>query len=257
MINIYVATHKAYKFPNDENYIPLHVGREKSTTALPYLGDDSGESISDLNESFCELTGLYWIWKNCNAPLVGLVHYRRYFDYHHKLTHVNYNAVATSDDFHEFDEGCDIIVPNKRVFGEDLSVKQHYARIHREKDLDVTRDIIARRCPDYLEAFDSVMVQKEMFACNMFIAKNHVMQNYSSWLFDILFLAHKEIDSSTYEDNYQKRVFGFLSERLFNVWIEKNKNEIQVSHREIVEISEKITFSKKYKFFIKKIKSLF
>ena len=40
-------------------------------------------------------------------------------------------------------------------------------------------------------------------------------------MFNILELAEKRIDISKY-DNYNKRVFGFLAERLFNVWINYN-----------------------------------
>lgn len=256
MINIYVATHKAYSFPKDKKYIPLHVGKIKSPKLLPYIGDDSGESISELNDSFCELTGLFWIWKNCDSPFVGLVHYRRYFNFHKKITHVNYNPIARSDDFYEFENGYDLILPTKLVFGEGLTVKQHYARIHRESDLDFIRDIISHNCPNYLSAFDTVMQQKEMCICNMFIARKHVIKSYCHWLFDILFTLHKEIDLLSYQDSYQKRVFGFIAERLFNVWVEENKNKINISYRDIVEVNEKITLSKKYKFYIKKINSI-
>ena len=48
-----------------------------------------------------------------------------------------------------------------------------------------------------------------------------VLNDYCDWLFDILFTLEKEIDLSD-RDDYQKRVFGFLSERLFTVWLEHN-----------------------------------
>ena len=58
-IEIYIATHKAYEFPQIDSYIPIHVGKEKAKVDLGILGDNIGENISTLNPSFCELTALY------------------------------------------------------------------------------------------------------------------------------------------------------------------------------------------------------
>ena len=72
-INIIIATHKKYQMPADSMYIPLHVGAEgkKDETGkelnLGYVKDNTGDNISKMNPSFCELTGLYWDWKNLNA----------------------------------------------------------------------------------------------------------------------------------------------------------------------------------------------
>lgn len=84
-VKIVVATHKKYKMPSDAMYIPLHVGAEGKKDSdgneldLGYIKDNTGENISILNPSFCELTGLYWAWKNLDSDYIGLVHYRRYF----------------------------------------------------------------------------------------------------------------------------------------------------------------------------------
>ena len=82
---VVIATHKKYKMPSDTMYIPLHVGAEGKKDEkgnildLGYQKDNIGENISELNANFCELTGLYWAWKNLNYDYIGLVHYRRYF----------------------------------------------------------------------------------------------------------------------------------------------------------------------------------
>ena len=77
-IKILVAAHKTYWMPEDPVYFPLHVGAEGKAD-LGYVKDNSGDNISVKNPNFCELTGLYWAWKNLEADYVGLVHYRRYF----------------------------------------------------------------------------------------------------------------------------------------------------------------------------------
>ena len=79
---IFVITHKLFTPPADPMYVPLQVGRAKNgDLGAGYLGDDTGDNISELNPQFVELTGMYWIWKNYNGPedCIGINHYRRYF----------------------------------------------------------------------------------------------------------------------------------------------------------------------------------
>lgn len=84
-VKVVVATHKKYQMPDNELYLPLHVGAEGkfddqgNPLDLGYLKDNTGDNISEFNSSFCELTGLYWAWKNLNSDYIGLVHYRRHF----------------------------------------------------------------------------------------------------------------------------------------------------------------------------------
>ena len=80
-IQVYVISHSAEDIKNiksNEIYTPLFVGRNGQDN-LGFVSDDTGENISSKNSSYCELTGLYWMWKNSPADIIGLVHYRRYF----------------------------------------------------------------------------------------------------------------------------------------------------------------------------------
>lgn len=56
----------------------------------------------------------------------------------------------------------------------------------------------------------------------MFILKRHLFDAYMQWLFNILFELEKQTDISAYS-NYQQRLYGFISERWFDVWLLKNK----------------------------------
>ena len=70
-IKILVATHKKYDMPSEDIYLPIHVGREGKED-LGYQGDNQGENISLKNSNYCELTGLYWAWKNLQWDFRGL-----------------------------------------------------------------------------------------------------------------------------------------------------------------------------------------
>lgn len=73
-----VAAHKPYWMPQDDVYMPIHVGCE-GKESIGFTGDNTGDNISAKNPHYCELTALYWAWKNLQADYTGLVHYRRYF----------------------------------------------------------------------------------------------------------------------------------------------------------------------------------
>ena len=77
-IKIMVAVHKPYWMPTDSVYLPIHVGKEGKAD-IGFQGDNTGDNISSKNSHYCELTAMYWAWKNLEADFVGLVHYRRYF----------------------------------------------------------------------------------------------------------------------------------------------------------------------------------
>ena len=76
-VKIIIATHKEYRMPKDKVYLPLQVGAE-GKKSIGYKKDNTGKNISEKNPFFCELTGLYYAWKNLKYDYIGLVHYRRH-----------------------------------------------------------------------------------------------------------------------------------------------------------------------------------
>lgn len=73
-VTVIVAAHKKYRMPEDACYLPLHVGKE-GKEEIGFAGDNTGDNISLKNPYYCELTGLYWMWKNVEADYLGLLHY--------------------------------------------------------------------------------------------------------------------------------------------------------------------------------------
>lgn len=80
-IKIIVAHHKPGFVIKDNVYLPIQVGAALSPNKLDMQGDDRGDNISHLNPLFCEMTAVYWAWKNLQEKpdYIGLCHYRRYF----------------------------------------------------------------------------------------------------------------------------------------------------------------------------------
>ena len=84
----------------------------------------------------------------------------------------------------------------------------------------------------------------------MFIMRHDLLDRYCSWLFDILFELKARLDISGYSD-YDKRVFGFVAERLLDVWLETNHIqylELPVLHLESQHWLKKGTAFLKRKF---------
>ena len=57
---------------------------------------------------------------------------------------------------------------------------------------------------------------------NMFIMKRDIFDGYCQWMFDILGQIEAQIDISGYSA-YDRRVFGFVAERMLDIYLEANK----------------------------------
>ena len=216
-IKIIVATHKKYQMPDDPMYIPLQVGAEGKED-LGYTKDNTGDNISSKNKNYCELTGLYYMWKNMVSDYKGLVHYRRHFissDAKGDKT----DRIIKKEELEIILKDTDIIVPKERHYYIETNYSQ-YAHAHHHEDLDVTRNIIEEKYPDYIPSFDKVMKKTYGHRFNMFVMKSEKLDEYLTWMFDILFELEKRIDISGYSAN-DSRIFGFVSERLLDVWLDK------------------------------------
>lgn len=243
-IKIYMVTHKKINYiPKDR--VPIFVGNGQNTDN--YLSDNSSDNISKMNPYFCELTAIYWIWKNDNnSEYVGIEHYRRFFC--KNLSPITINKIS------KIIKKEEVIVTKEYFYKE--TIKEQYANDHISADLDLIREIIKNDYFDYLQSFDDVMSDNKISLYNMIVCRKKLFDSYCEWLFDILFKAEKKINYFE-RDNYQKRVFGFLAERLLNVWIKKNVKKTKKLHvyflndNKIKSIFSLIT--RKMKYYVKRL----
>lgn len=248
-----VAAHKPYRMPQDALYLPVFVGAEnKKDTPVPdgYTADNTGENISALNPCFCELTGLYWAWKNLDVAYIGLTHYRRHFSLKKKG---DFDSLLTGQELCPLLESAKVIVPSKRRYYIE-TLYDHYAHTFDGSHLDTARQIIAEKYPDYTASFDRAVRKKYGYMFNMMIMEKGLLADYCTWLFDILFELRSRVDESAM-DAFQKRYPGRVSEILFNVWLDAMLTRGRLKKDEMREIPvvsmEKVDWFKKGTAFLK------
>ncbi len=234
-IKIMVCCHRLFPVPQHPLLAPIQVGAALAEEHFPgYLHDDIGENISEKNRVYCELTALYWAWKNLDADYYGLFHYRRYLypdekeKRHYRIEREPTEGLLNQlgyEGYGELIEKCDLIVPK----GENMyiPVRQHYADapFHHKKDLDLIEEIIGGKYPAYVPAMEEYLAGTVCYFGNIGIMKCDVFEDYCTWLFSIL----NEFDQRTDLRGYgtqELRVNGYLAERLLGVYYTHRKDAL-------------------------------
>lgn len=194
--------------------IPIQVGTELTEKRICTICDNIGDNISAKNREYCELTALYWIWKNTRAKYVGLCHYRRHFELNDsqllQLSESNIDIVVT--------------IPILNF----PSVGEVYAQDHNEDDWKIMMEGIKEISPEYVATAKSVQDGIYYYAYNMFIARKTIFDAYCQWLFPILNYCEKRCRKK--ESIYQNRYIGFLAERLLTIYIRHHEEKYKIVH---------------------------
>ena len=233
-----VATHKAYDMPQAPVYLPVQAGAARHAR-LAYAGDDTGENISDKNDLYCELTALYWAWKNLEADAIGLCHYRRYF------RQPGAKRPADEAALEKLLNEAPVILPVKRNYWIETGESQ-FVHAHGTEPLETLKAVLRERFPAYLPAFERSMARTAGHRFNMLLMRKEQLDAYCGWLFDVLFETERHMASP------KPRMMGFLAERLLDAWIETE----DVDYRELpVYHTEKVNWLKKGgAFLLRKVK---
>jgi hypothetical protein len=242
-IKIYSVFHKEAPVPAADYVIPIFAGASQPTISKG-IKDNTGENIADLNGSFAELTACYWIWKNLDKTGIdawGLCHYRRYFTFPYNkyffkkksrrnfnLTQQNIDAIVSNEMYLKLQELLvthDVILQRPEWAlnkgGKKYSIKETYAKAHHLSDWELIIEVIIKKYPEYKRSILIFEEQQKMSYYNMMVTRWEIWDHYLEWLFDILNDVHEKIEFKS--DTYQQRVFGFLSERLLNLYVLHHK----------------------------------
>ncbi|OHX66958.1 DUF4422 domain-containing protein [Flammeovirga pacifica] len=239
---IFVIHHKEYPYVVNSLFQPIQVGAENATVNLPFLKDNTGDHISEKNPYYAELTALYWIWKNFDfstSDFVGLSHYRRFFDFSYKKIFTKKSRKIEEADFvkklckEKYNKRIksalkdnDILISRHEKWL-DFSIKQQYLDWHIQSDWEALENTVLDLYPEYKSSISKYWNTHPCYVhlYNMFVMKVDDFKIYVEWLFSILFELETRIDvtDENYKsDPYQTRVFGFMAERLLNLYINHN-----------------------------------
>lgn len=250
-LEIYVSHYKDYFRYKNKIFKHYFVGNKlnKKNNFMNLPGDDTKENISEKNASFCELTLMYWVWKNTNQDYVGFFHYRRFLIYNEESVIKNSKVTKIVKFINRVNNGIiRIIVRNKKEkekfiekkmdkfvkkINKDINkydiilplpvvmpmtLKENYNREHIAEHYRIIGEIIQDKYPEIYEHYLSASEKNTIFLANVFIMSREIYDKLAKFLFDILFELEKIIEIP--KDKRQQRVFGFLSERLVTIYME-------------------------------------
>ena len=233
---IYIVAHKQFKMPLLKGeYKTIYVGSNIKKWAMEnsQLHDSAGDkNIAGKNSNYCELTALYWMYKNdVSSKNIGLNHYRRYFKSDLDT------SIASTKELDSYLEKYDVVLVKKIKFL--ISIEQnYYMTTGYKQDISLLRKVIQTIYPSYFTSLDSFLKGKSMSYANMFYMSNELFKQYSEWLYNILFEMEKTVDMSGYTLQ-EKRLYGYLGELLLNVWV--INNNLKVKELDLVNLDVQST----------------
>lgn len=193
---------KIYVVGSSKNkFLPLDNIREKFLIDQKHEGDN----IDFLNPWYCELTGLYYLWKHVDDDIVGLEHYRRYFvnDKGNLLSENEIKDILKDND----------VICKKWVFKEH-NQKNAYTFLKSGVYFSYYNKFLS-----FLPTNEKNFIKNELntmpyFAqCNMFICKKKIIDEYLDWLFTYI------INFSANELHKAPRIIGYVAEFIFGAWL--------------------------------------
>lgn len=227
-------------------YVPVRCGAVFDTSSSSkYLGDNSGDNISDRRNSFCEFTVQYWAWKNVKADYYGLCHYRRYLTFSKKEFRANAqeqvmegmldnHAIAKYDLLNEkrmrsIIEGCDAVVNEAAdvnhiptPLGFQHSVYNHWAAhdgmFFDKRVIPLLMETIHELKPQYYEDAVAYMHDKWHRGYNCYVMKKDLFNEMCSFQFPIMFAMEMKLSENGMSKQFG-RTLGYLGEMMYGIFI--------------------------------------
>ena len=265
-------------FMKEEHYIkhqcclPLQVGADISKVKFGIQQDNVNENISYKNPLYCELTGIYWLWKNVDSKYKGVMHHRRFlsvdketkfqiirrigfrvlnkfyniYKYHPYAT--NKKIICNSNE--EFYDKAnrfldslpsllsrnDIVTISPYHFSYGI-VWHTFAEVVNRPLLKCLREIFVNDYPEFSKYFEMSLKSDKYYFGNISVMPSDLFDQYCSFVFSILDKLEKKLVEDClfiqpFKEKCLSRIFGYIGELLTNTFIIYCKD----NNRKILEL---------------------
>lgn len=242
-------------------YIPVRCGAVyDEREGVTMLGDDTGDNISEKRDSYCELTVLYWAWKNIKADYYGLCHYRRYISFSDQkyTTEDNHSGFVVEQDLNEhvikkYSLNEKNMVQKIRHFDvlttypEDIRYAwdgPFYTMLDlcrsRRKDFDFRGveemiRIIKENYPEYSDETDIYFSEHYAKFYNAFVIKKEIFNELCNFVFGVLEKLEPFLDCSEYSAS-KMRMPAYMAEDLVGIFFLhiKGKRNIRIHMTDLI-----------------------
>lgn len=216
---IYLAKSHFDKKLKEDFYVSfteeIQVGASLTDVTISKLKDNTGDNISKRNRDYCEMSAVYWAWKNDkDSDYIGLCHYRRRLVVDENI--INY---LISENY-----GAIYVIPRLIDGGirEEFVERNYFLTPEMWK---LTEDAIKKVSPGWISVWKELESSFFLLPCNMFIMRRDVFEEYCSWAFAIL----EEVDRFYLNQGIQcnNRYLGYIAELLNTVYAMKYKETLK------------------------------
>lgn len=207
---------------------PIQVGAANTDDAIVEVRDNTGENISSKNGNYCELTGLYWVWKNLlkKRPASEGRRDDRVGEYY---GFAQYRRILMLSDEHLsklVEKDIDVVLPYPLYYEPDINA--HHERYLKDSDWEALLTALRELQPEYADAVPQILAGDCMYNYNVILAKKDVLRDYCEWLFPILERTEELSDPKGCDR--ADRYIGYMGETLETLYFMKNSEKLKIAH---------------------------
>ena len=191
---------------------PIQAGGAIADAVIADLRDDTGINISSRNRMYCEMTAVYWIWKNTDHDWIGIEHYRR---------HLLVKPEMLKDD-------VDVIMPLPYIcYPHEMA---QFLRFTTKDVLKVLLHALQELHPNEYEVYHDILYGRYQYTYNLVCARKYVFDNYCRWFFEIT--EYMESMADKVSEIKETRALSYVAEVLTNLYFMYHQKDLRIRHVE-------------------------